>query len=446
MAKENPHHNTDFSSGAGLWVLIALAAVLGCVCVWAETNSMWYWAQGACIGILFLLGMAIVDWWREHRVKRPVPPEVSTYYQALEFLLLAIAIGIIGVMIVACGADRWQKGIVAKSAGTGILFAGASFAVGVLFGFLFGFPPTPSSTPSPSPSPQPSGAPSPSQSAPPANRSAEAPSSSVFQNTNLQEISDWLTKVIVGAGLVDLTRLPPQIWKLAKLMAASNDPQTGGSPGVALAIMGYFSACGVLFGYVWTRFEVLTSTRPPDYDTEALRRVDRWLNQPPGPQDEDDCAAMVNAIKAASVSAQVKILLEADKYRSAGTQPANERSLPIFQALVEADAQKIFHRNRGQNALALMGSKADWKSALDLLNEAICIRDLSGEPDWHEYEFARAICRIHLDDQFNRQQKSAPEVQSSIRADLGKTGDVSDTQKKMIDPEGVEKSWGDLNG
>ena len=138
-------------------------------------------------------------------------------------------------------------------------------------------------------------------------------------------------------------------------------------------------------------------------------------------------------------------------------------TLPVFQALVEADAQEIFHRNRGQYALALMGrkkdpndpatSKADWSRALDLLTDAIRIRERSREPNWREHELARAICRIHLDIQFNQQpkQKSAAEAQKSIRADLDKIKDVPPEERDLIDPkdattnESATTAWDKLN-
>jgi hypothetical protein len=170
---------------------------------------------------------------------------------------------------------------------------------------------------------------------------------------------------------------------------------------------------------------------------------------------------MMDAIKAASASAKVKIFLDAEKYRKPATEVANDRSLPVFQALVEADAQEIFHRNRGQYALALMGrkkdpndptaSKADWSRALDLLDDAIRIRERSGEPDWREYELARAVCRIHLDADFNQQQKSAAETQKTIRADLDKSGHLAHAERKLIDPvdattkESAITTWEKLN-
>lgn len=460
MAKGGPDHGASIFFRLSTWLLLAAAGALGVVCVWAEAHGQWYVADGALIGILFLVVLAGVDWWRQHRVKRVLSPDVETYHQALQYLLVVLAAGIIGVMIIAVGREHWLAGIVAKSVGTGILFAGSAFMVGVLIGFLFGFPPAPSSsTPAPG---QTSAAQSQNKSPAGNNVTAGTRSQSILQNTNLQEISDWLTKVIVGAGLVELSKLPPLVRGFAEYMAKSINPDDP-SAAVALVILGYFWSCGILFGYLWTRFEILTISSPPDHDTEALAAVDRWLNQLPGPKDDDDRAAMLNAIKLASAGARVKIFLDAERYRKPATLDVNERSLPVFQALVEADAQEIFHRNRAQNALALMGrkkdpknaaaAKADWSGALDLLNDAIRIRDRSREPNWREYELARAVCRIHLDEQFNQQpkQKSAAEAQNGIRADLNLAEGLASEERTLIDPidpktgEGVTTTWKNLN-
>jgi hypothetical protein len=252
MANDNRDGTVGMLPRLRAWLLIAAAAAL-CLCVWAEAHGKLYVAQGTYLGILFLVALAVIDWWHEHP-ERPVVPELVTLYQALKYLLLAFAIGIIAVMVISAGIDRWVQGIVARSAGTGILFAGSTFAIGVLFGFLFGFPPS-SGVPQ---SPQSSGDLPQGQTVQAVAAPAAKRAMSVFHNTNLHEISDWLTKVIVGAGLVDLTRLPPQVKKLAEFMAAYTDPRNP-SPAIALAIMAYFSSCGVLFGYVWTRFEIIAS-------------------------------------------------------------------------------------------------------------------------------------------------------------------------------------------
>jgi hypothetical protein len=135
--------------------------------------------------------------------------------------------------------DRWKYGGVARAMGYGALVAGAFFIGGVLLGYLFGLRPSSSSPSQPQSSP-----------APP--------------HTNLEEIADWLTKLILGAGLVELTRLRAPIKAFADFMATGVNPpfvlqgepiEDPGSPAIALAIMSFFSASGLLYGYLWTRYQ-----------------------------------------------------------------------------------------------------------------------------------------------------------------------------------------------
>jgi hypothetical protein len=71
-------------------------------------------------------------------------------------------------------------------------------------------------------------------------------------NTNLEEISDWLTKIIVGLGLVQLARVPGWINNIALLFAESieQDPE---QRGVLAAVIVFFLVGGFLFGYLITR-------------------------------------------------------------------------------------------------------------------------------------------------------------------------------------------------
>jgi hypothetical protein len=147
----------------------------------------------------------------------------------------------------------------------------------------------------------------------------------------------------------------------------------------------------------------------------------------------------------------MRIFLQAEQYRKPSSEQVNERSLPVFQALVEADPQGVFHRSRGQYALALVGKTKDaqnldddWRNALDLLNDAIRIRDSSGEPGWHDYEFARAICWIMLDPNFKKEQPSDAQTIQSIRADLDKAKDVPESIKDVIDRDQVVSKWESL--
>jgi hypothetical protein len=409
------------------------AAVLAIVCVRAEERGNWYVAQAAFGVILFLLylaGWAVWEWWHQDHQAAAQPllsPDFETYAKALHLLLRFVAVGIFAVMLNAIRYEHWMYGLVAKAASVGILLAGAAFIIGAFFGFLFGFPPSPTLSQS-------------SETKPAAPSSSGAKYSVAFyDNTNLREISDWLTKVIVGASLVSLAKLPSLLWQLATTIATGINPHDP-SPPVALALLGYFSSCGVLYGYLWTKYEVAAaSQRSNNDDALALTAVDDWLGRPPAPKD--DPGPMMDAIKAASPAARVRIFLETERYRMPSTEDVNERALPVFQALVEADAQGIFHRNRGQYALALMGRKKnrsdaatpkdDWGKAQDQLTGAIRIRDMLREPGWREYELARAVCKIHLELEFNQKQDPG-----SIDRDLDDVKDlVPPEQIKLIDKD-----------
>ena len=81
-------------------------------------------------------------------------------------------------------------------------------------------------------------------------------------NTNLEEISDWLTKIIVGVTLVELPALLARLGQAAKLIAGS----LGGDSRIsfAYAVMMYFSVTGFLGGYLLTRLYLQTAFRDTD--------------------------------------------------------------------------------------------------------------------------------------------------------------------------------------
>lgn len=69
-------------------------------------------------------------------------------------------------------------------------------------------------------------------------------------NSNLVEISDWLTKMIVGVGLYQLSTIPGKLRSLAGYFAnASGAPPAP----LVMAILGYFGIFGFLLGYLWAR-------------------------------------------------------------------------------------------------------------------------------------------------------------------------------------------------
>jgi hypothetical protein len=78
---------------------------------------------------------------------------------------------------------------------------------------------------------------------------SRGPSTAV--NTNLEQISDWLTKIIVGVSLVNSEKVGSAMVAASKEMAKS----FGGEPAssLALAMLTYFGVIGLLGGYLLTR-------------------------------------------------------------------------------------------------------------------------------------------------------------------------------------------------
>jgi hypothetical protein len=417
-----------------LWLLFAsggISILLVIVLAKAEQSQNWLAAQASLVTILTLLALTLWCWWQESNKAPELSVAAATYHRALEKLLWCVAIGILAMLTIATRTEHWVEGIVARAIGYGVLISGAAFISGVLLGYLFGLHPTDNS------------------------RKSTGQSSSPPPQTNLAEIADWLTKIILGAGLVQLTRMPAPIWKFANLIALGvvEDPSVETpNPAIALSVMAFFSTCGLLYGYLWTRYEDAVTSYGAG-DTAAAALVSRWLNARPAP-DGQTRSNMMDAVGSASSTARVRIFLQAEQYRKSSTEDVNERSLPVFQALVEADSEGVFHRNRSQYALALMGKNKDpkttsddWSNALSLLDDAIRIRDRSGEPARREYEFARAVCQIKLDPNFTNvpPQASDASIAQSIRADLDEAKDIPDTTKRLIDKDQVAVKWEDLN-
>jgi hypothetical protein len=109
-----------------------------------------------------------------------------------------------------------------------LVVGGASYGVGALLGFLFGIPRT-------------------------LNADIGRPvddrvtHNGTRPNTNLEQVSDWLTKILVGVGLTQLKTLPEQLRSLGAYFAVAD------SPAVTLAVIVDWSVAGFLVGYLLTR-------------------------------------------------------------------------------------------------------------------------------------------------------------------------------------------------
>jgi CheY-like chemotaxis protein len=145
------------------------------------------------------------------------------------------------VLIYASQAANVQQFLSIVS--NGILVAAASFMVGGFVGFLFGIPRTRADE---------------SQQDVRDIRSIQAETrvkGPYGLNTNLEDISDWLTKILVGIGLTQLAAIPSSLRTVARAL----NPALGGFAGsdvFALALFIYFCTSGFFIGFLWTRLQL----------------------------------------------------------------------------------------------------------------------------------------------------------------------------------------------
>jgi hypothetical protein len=136
----------------------------------------------------------------------------------------------------------WTRGPHAAYLGVGMLTSLAAFVGGCFAGFLFGIPRVVSS----------------GQLRQTGSTAANDGSGGFGGATNLAEVSDWLTKLVLGAGLVELTRLGAPIGKLIDDIATGLYATPASTAAVhqakvmAGAILFGYAVMGLLDGYIVT--------------------------------------------------------------------------------------------------------------------------------------------------------------------------------------------------
>jgi hypothetical protein len=177
--------------------------------------------------------------------------EPTESQKALRMLAGGMLAGVLSVPAYAVHAGGKEGFLGVLS--VGVLLAGASAFVGGTLGFLFGIPRTLQQEGGGAPD----GNLGTSDAAPPGRRV------DYRANTNLEQISDWLTKILVGVGLTQIPAIREGLTSLAAFAA-----QGLGSPAYsqvfALVLISYSSILGFLFGYLWTRLFLAGALRAAD--------------------------------------------------------------------------------------------------------------------------------------------------------------------------------------
>jgi hypothetical protein len=105
-----------------------------------------------------------------------------------------------------------------KATASWMLSAAAFFALGMTVGFIFAIP----------------------------------RASGRYVNSNLELISDWLTKILVGVGLTQFKSIPGELSKLSTFVAGGSN-SSGQGQAFALFVIVYFFFAGFVASYLETR-------------------------------------------------------------------------------------------------------------------------------------------------------------------------------------------------
>lgn len=189
--------------------------------------------------------------------------------RALKALTYAIGAGCLGILIYSVNSVGFRNAL--TFLGTGLMVAGASLLIGGLLGFLFGIPRTlQNTTPSSPRKVANDDAANSEQKQPPA---AAAPAETDYQaNTNLEQISDWLTKILVGVGLTQVREIGAKMNQVAGAVAAALG-SPGGNRAFALSLILYYLIIGFLFSYLWTRLYLPGAFREADLKDAKLDEI-----------------------------------------------------------------------------------------------------------------------------------------------------------------------------
>lgn len=165
-------------------------------------------------------------------------------------LLAMVAIGITIAVAFIYGEAVAGKGDHIKNAMAALLIAAAPFAAGGMLGFLFGIPKTLQAPDAPAPN------------------GTVAHRHGWQANTNLEQVSDWLTKILIGVGLTQLQKIPPEVQNTGAYFADALG--NNASDSVVTAMLVAFSVAGFVTAYLLTKFDLGRAIDREDGTLDAL--------------------------------------------------------------------------------------------------------------------------------------------------------------------------------
>jgi tetratricopeptide (TPR) repeat protein len=270
-----------------------------------------------------------------------------------------LSLGLAGLIFVAF--DQWGP-----TWSAAILWSMACLAIGSLIGFLFGIPRVLQAEASGNPSQ------SNSTASPTGQARASTQERGVNRlgvNTNLEQISDWLTKIFVGLGLVQLQRAPDHLSRAAAFISSGLAPD---SKFFAGGLLLYFSVLGFLGFYLLTRLYFAAAFARADRESSgAFSRSDIQVIQSAPTPIAGEQRALTSEVKQAArrvVSRAVDELSSTSDTKAWAkaqlTLGDYSKAIDVYAKLVAQEPDNIILRLEYAAALFQKGDRAGAKNQL----------------------------------------------------------------------------------
>ena len=300
-----------------------------------------------------------------------------------------------------------------------------------------------------------------------------------LDNTNLEEVSDWLTKILIGIGLTQIVLLPGALASISTGLA----PAFGATPDAALVVgstIVMFVAMGFIYCYLWARLSMIQALTEEHLandleaiehrqvqtkqDERALRLVRQQLDagypevalvdlQRPLVSTSIDARerahAMAQGHRFREHEAWRKLLLDGQEKAAERHLRQMARSVRVFQALLVCDwsdptIRTVEHQVHAQLGYALKDqaqpSDDDLNDAIEHLTAAMRLREEAGMSPLGLVTFNRAVVRIRRGDDT---QRILDDLTAALRTDEileDLDGDIRDWLQSEGETE-VVKDW-----
>ncbi|GAB2488623.1 hypothetical protein GCM10027164_17290 [Algoriphagus taiwanensis] len=155
-------------------------------------------------------------------------------------------------------------------------------------------------------------------------------------NNSLVEISEWLTKIIVGLSLVNLQNIPPYLVKIGNYIEITTQLKNITSLKIiSISLIIYYSFLGLYFGYNYMR--IFLSLKYRDVDNEMVKEIDKLKQEIDAKKEAVEKLETKTNLVEAALKSSVKSENEINEIKNLNTEISQKIELLKLKAFEKTD-------------------------------------------------------------------------------------------------------------